>query len=177
MSNLNEDVIYLIIEQVQNDKKTLHLCLFVNKTWCEPTVPILWKNLWKRLINKEKENYCRQLDLDVILRIIDENIDEKSKILNVQDEILNLFINENTEFTHLYMPENFEHQIHNGVECCFSKIEFLSCSTAINNNILTKLVETCKSIKELKLVELENNNYEIVKLIKTQRKLTNIDLS
>ncbi|GBC04752.1 hypothetical protein RclHR1_05850001 [Rhizophagus clarus] len=216
MSNLNSDVLHLIFEQVQDDKKALYSCLLVNKIWCETTVPILWKNPWKCLINRENEklllgiiishlsnasrnkirehnllsdfhqklsfnyiSYCRHLDLDEILRIIDENIDKKSIMLSVQDEILNLFINEDMKFTHLYMRKNFEHQIHlfYGVERCFSEIEFLSCSTSINNNILTKLAEACKSIKELKLfIDLGNNNCRIVKLIEVQRRLFNIDL-
>ncbi|EXX71465.1 hypothetical protein RirG_078330 [Rhizophagus irregularis DAOM 197198w] len=33
-SKLNED----------HDKKSLYSCLFVNKTWCETVVPILWEN-------------------------------------------------------------------------------------------------------------------------------------
>jgi hypothetical protein len=47
MSNLNRDVLYLIIEQLQDDANTLCSCLLVNKTWCEIIIPILWKNLWK----------------------------------------------------------------------------------------------------------------------------------
>ncbi|GBB98586.1 hypothetical protein RclHR1_03270009 [Rhizophagus clarus] len=216
MSNLNRDILYLIYEQLQDNKKALYSCLLVNKTWCEMIIPILWKNPWEclkkeneimllrviishlsnvsrnkigehKILNKIYQNlsfnyisYCRHLNLDEIQRIINENIKEKSIILNVQNEILNLFINENTKFTHLYMCKNFDHQIHHfhGAERCFSEIEFLSCSTGMNDNILTKLTETCKLIKELKLCfELENNNYGIVKLIEAQRKLINIELN
>ncbi|GBB98894.1 hypothetical protein RclHR1_33550002 [Rhizophagus clarus] len=120
-------------------------------------------------------SYCKHLNLDEIQRIINENINKKSILL----EILNLFINENTRFTHLYMCKNFVHQIHlnHGAELCFSEIEFLSCSTGINDSVLTKLIESCNSIKELKLIiELENNNHGIIKLIEAQRKLFNIDI-
>ncbi|GBB89801.1 hypothetical protein RclHR1_01660020 [Rhizophagus clarus] len=184
MSELNRDVLYLIFEQLQDNKKILYSCLLVSKTWCETIIPILWKNPWECL-NKKKLSfnyisYCRHLNLDEILRIINENINEESIILNVQNEILTLFINENTKFTHLYICKILEHQIHlfHGVERCFSEIVFLSCSTGINNNTLTKLIETCKSIKELKLFfELKNNNCRIVKLIEAQRKLSNIVLT
>ncbi|GBC05478.1 hypothetical protein RclHR1_06240014 [Rhizophagus clarus] len=77
------------------------------------------------------------------------------------------------------MCKNFVHQIHlnHGAELCFSEIEFLSCSTGINDSVLTKLIESCNSIKELKLIiELENNNHGIIKLIEAQRKLFNIDI-
>jgi hypothetical protein len=225
MFNLNGDVLYLIFEQLQDDKKTLYSCLLVNKTWCDTTIPILWKNPWIILKNKNVElllstiishlssvsrkkigvpklltnpyqkppsnyycqkpsfnyiNYCRYLNLDEMRRIINKSIYDKDKNLMVQNEILNLFISENMKFTHLYVHKNFDHQIHiiHGAERCFSEIKFLSCSTDINDNILTKLTEACKSIKELHLiVRRENNNYGIVKLIKAQNKLFNIKIS
>ena len=52
MSNLNRDILYLIFEELQNDKKTFFSCIFVNKTWCETAIPILWRNPWKFLENK-----------------------------------------------------------------------------------------------------------------------------
>ncbi|GBC10554.1 hypothetical protein RclHR1_09710005 [Rhizophagus clarus] len=44
MVKLNIDVIHQILKEFQNDNETLYSCLFVNKTWCETTIPILWKN-------------------------------------------------------------------------------------------------------------------------------------
>src|SRR5688572_16188446 len=44
MSKLNEDVLFLILEELQDDRKSLYSCLLVNRTWCETAVPILWKN-------------------------------------------------------------------------------------------------------------------------------------
>jgi hypothetical protein len=49
MSKLNKDIIFLILKELQNDRGTLHSCLFVNKAWCEIIVPMLWKNPWKYL--------------------------------------------------------------------------------------------------------------------------------
>ncbi|RGB38707.1 hypothetical protein C1646_755414 [Rhizophagus diaphanus] len=49
MSELNRDVLYLIIKELQNDKKVLVSCLLVNKMFCETTIPILWENPWKVL--------------------------------------------------------------------------------------------------------------------------------
>src|SRR3954470_22372049 len=43
MLKLNKDVLFLILEEFQDDIKTLYSCLFVNRTWCQTTVPILWK--------------------------------------------------------------------------------------------------------------------------------------
>jgi hypothetical protein len=207
MSNLNRDVLYLIFEQLHDDKRTLFSCLLVNKVWCETIIPILWRNPWKSLKNENETlllnviishlsnvsrnkigkhsfltnsyqkplfdyiSYCRHLNLDEIGKII-------HKVLKV--EILNRFINENTKFTHFYMQHRFDYQIDlvHGSEHCFSGIEFLSCSTSINDNILAKLIEACKSIKELKLfIESESNDHGIIKLIEAQKSLFNIDLT
>src|SRR5438046_1302425 len=61
MSKLYGDVLYLILQELQDDKITLHSCLLVNKTWCEMVIPILWKNPWKNL---KREN--EKLLLNVI---------------------------------------------------------------------------------------------------------------
>jgi len=90
----------------------------------------------------------------------------------IQNEILNLFINNNTKFTHLYIPYQFDYQIHliPGAKNCFSELEFLSCNTSINDNIVSGLAEICISIKELELnITIENNNYGIAKLIETPK--------
>ena len=47
MLSINEDVLFLIIKELRNDRKSLHSCLLVDRTWCEITIPILWKNPWK----------------------------------------------------------------------------------------------------------------------------------
>ncbi|GBB93341.1 hypothetical protein RclHR1_02150028 [Rhizophagus clarus] len=43
MPELNNKLLSLILEELQNDGKSLYSCLLVNKTWCEIFVPILWK--------------------------------------------------------------------------------------------------------------------------------------
>src|SRR6266480_7472818 len=54
MPKLNKDIIFLILEELQNDRKSLYSCLMVNRTWCETTVPILWKNPLKFCPTKDK---------------------------------------------------------------------------------------------------------------------------
>ena len=53
MSKLNRDILYLIFEELQDDKMTFFSCILVNKTWCEITIPILWRNPWESLKNKK----------------------------------------------------------------------------------------------------------------------------
>ncbi|PKC08371.1 hypothetical protein RhiirA5_500021 [Rhizophagus irregularis] len=217
MSKLNRDIIYLILQELQDDKKSLYSCLSVNKTWCEMIIPILWNNPWKYL-NLKIENYkllfnviisylpnnfrnilnqkfnflkdsyqkplfnyinfCRHLNLNEIYKVL-YSLFEGYEISTIKNEILNLFINENTKFTHLYIPYQFDYQINliPGSEKCFSELKYLSCNVNISDNVLTGLVEICKSIKELELfIEIQNNNYGIVKLIETPKKLINVRL-
>ncbi|RGB26758.1 hypothetical protein C1646_820215 [Rhizophagus diaphanus] len=122
-------------------------------------------------------NFCKHLDLnnlnaiDRIIYTIDENF-------KIKFEIYDLFINENTKFTHLYIPQQSGIPIHLFPEAkrCFSEIKFLSCSTVINSNILVWLTETCKSINELEIiVEEHNNNYiHITKLIDSLKNLVTV---
>ncbi|GBC10179.1 hypothetical protein RclHR1_09400001 [Rhizophagus clarus] len=44
MSKLNNDILFLILEELSGDIKSLRSCLLVNKTWCEISVSILWRN-------------------------------------------------------------------------------------------------------------------------------------
>ncbi|GBB85831.1 hypothetical protein RclHR1_12280003 [Rhizophagus clarus] len=130
-------------------------------------------NLYKRPLF-DYISFCRHLNLNAIKRII---INSGKKI--ILNEIIHLFINENTKFTHLHIPQQFNYQIHliPGAERCFSEIEFLSCNTSINDNVLDGLIEMCKSIRELELyINIVNNNYKISKLIENPKKLLNVRL-
>ncbi|RGB31006.1 hypothetical protein C1646_764598 [Rhizophagus diaphanus] len=137
-------------------------------------------NIRSRSYNKILFNYitfCKHLNLSVIRMILNKIIENKSKIIIIMNEILKLFINEKTKFTHLYLPEKFDYQLNLIPEAknCLSEIEFLSCDTSINDKTLIGLMEICYSIKELELfMELENNNYGFTKLIKQQKKLLKI---
>ncbi|RIA81862.1 hypothetical protein C1645_836272 [Glomus cerebriforme] len=208
ISKLNEDILYLIFKPLQGHNATLHSYLLVNKTWCKIIIPILWRDPWSDLKDEKKElllnviishlseepiknldikiqrplfnyiTFCKHLNFGAIENIIDE-LDEKSKIPIIKNEIFNLFINEDTKFTHLYIPCQFDYQIHiiPGAKHCFSDLESISCSTNINDNILDGLIEICKPIKELKLfIERSNNNSGIAKLIKAIKRLSGFHL-
>jgi hypothetical protein len=123
-------------------------------------------------------NYCKHLNLRCLNNVINTFYEESS--LNIiKKEIFSLFINENTRLTHLYIPDQFDYQIHliPGAKLCFSELEFLSCYTYINDNVLNGLTEMCKTINGLELfIERENNNYKIVKLIEDIKELFNVRL-
>ncbi|GBC00140.1 hypothetical protein RclHR1_03760004 [Rhizophagus clarus] len=141
-------------------------------------------NILTNVYQKPSFNYisfCKYLNLEILNELISaiNNLKNTDLFLSVRKEIINLFINENTRITHLYVPCQFDYQLHlvSGAKNCFSELEFLSCSTYIKDDILFGLTEICKSIKELELfIEKDNNNYEIVKLIESSKKLFNVHL-
>jgi hypothetical protein len=218
MYKLNRDILYLIFDELQDDKETLISSLKVNKTWCETIIPILWKNPWKYLegnelllnviishLSDESRNnlstqkinfltntyqkpffnyisFCRHLnlnDLNELINDINERDDNDGVFSIFRKEIINLFINENTRITHLYIPCQFDYQIHAipGAKHCFSGLGFLSFNTCINDDVLIGLTELCNSVKELELfIEEEDNNYGVAKLIGSLKKLFSVRL-
>ncbi|PKY30751.1 hypothetical protein RhiirB3_447993 [Rhizophagus irregularis] len=216
MSQLSEDILYLVFKVMKDDKKTLYSCLLTNRTWCRIAVPILWKNPWnlkdsgwKQMLNviishlsNESRNtlknicidllpfltnpyqkplfdyisFCRHLDLVSIDYIILKFTNKESNSI-LTNEIINLFINGSRKFTHLYIPYNFNFQIHliPEVRSCLSEIEFLSCNANINDDIMAGLADICKSIKKLEFF-INDDNYGIIRLIEAQQNLFNLDL-
>src|SRR2546423_6069047 len=82
MSKLNKDVLFLIFKELQDDKNSLHSCLLVDKTWCEITIPILWKNPFKfRLTNNTK---------NVLFNVILLHLSKESKE-NLKNQEIDLF--------------------------------------------------------------------------------------
>src|ERR1700743_245559 len=41
------DCLNEIAENLEEDKSTLHSCLLVNRLWCEVSVRILWRDIWR----------------------------------------------------------------------------------------------------------------------------------
>ncbi|GES74536.1 hypothetical protein GLOIN_2v113493 [Rhizophagus clarus] len=99
----------------------------------------------------------------------------------IKAEIITLFINSNTKFTHLYIP-----RMHNCLiprtNHLFSGLVFLNCSTATDKDVLSLLKRICQSIKELDLtIEKSKNNPAgiagIVRLIEGQKKLIKVNFN
>src|SRR5688500_3189396 len=77
MSKLNKDILFLILVELKIDRKSLYSCLLVNRTWCETTVLILWKDPLKLCPSDNK-----RILLDVILLHLPE---ESRDILKNQE--------------------------------------------------------------------------------------------
>src|SRR5436190_1751422 len=80
MSKLNIDIIFLILKELQNDRKSLYSCLMVNRIWCETTVPILWENPYS----------TNDKSIIKLARVIFSYLSEESKEILKKQEI-NLF--------------------------------------------------------------------------------------
>ena len=61
-------------------------------------------------------NFWKYLDLSIIESMILSNNIEKSNVSIVRNEILKLFINRNTKFICLSIPENFYYQLHKATQ-------------------------------------------------------------
>jgi hypothetical protein len=161
---------------LKNEKEKSFLNTIISHLSDESKNNLNQNNLLEISYKKPLFNYisfCKHLNLNVIQSIINDNYD-KSEGLIVRNEILNHFINENTKFTHLYIPYKFDFQIHlvSGAKYSLSGIEFLSCSTRMYDDILSGLTGICTSIRELELtIKGKNSNHGIVKLIEAQKKL------
>src|SRR5205809_5154054 len=79
MPEPNKDVLFLILVELQNDRKSLYSCLLVNRTWCETTVPILWKNPLK---------ICPTYNKRKLFKVILLHLPEESR----ENQELDLFI-------------------------------------------------------------------------------------
>ena len=75
------------------------------------------------------------------------------KVSIIRNEIMRLFINRYTKFTHLYLNSYPYFQIHHipGAEHCFSELIFLQCdiSNDKNKNDLERLARISRSIETL----------------------------
>ncbi|CAG8742008.1 hypothetical protein GLOIN_2v1790183 [Rhizophagus irregularis DAOM 181602=DAOM 197198] len=115
------------------------------------------------------------IDITFNSRTIMKNIgDFKWNIM--RNEILNLLINRNSSYTHLYIHSEFDYQLYNnpGVKDCFLRLQHVSCGDNTKQHILEGLASICKSIKSLRIdivMTDKNSNPGLIKLIEAQNNL------
>ncbi|GBC31153.2 hypothetical protein GLOIN_2v1788894 [Rhizophagus irregularis DAOM 181602=DAOM 197198] len=121
-------------------------------------------------------SFWRHLNLERIERMFNAHIHFKE----IKNDLLNLFINNNTKFTHLYIYQQFNRQIHLIPESkqCFSDIKFLSCNASIDDYVLIGLIEINDESMESFCNILENsliNHSNTIKYFKlTKQPITKI---
>ncbi|RGB41462.1 hypothetical protein C1646_752140 [Rhizophagus diaphanus] len=60
MLKLNDDIFFLILQELINDRKPLYSCLSVNKLLCELVVSILWRDPYKYLRSRDIEERLKR---------------------------------------------------------------------------------------------------------------------
>ncbi|GES75181.1 hypothetical protein GLOIN_2v1866989 [Rhizophagus clarus] len=78
MVELNRDIIYLILKELQNDRKAFCSYLLVSKSWSEIFIPMLWKNPWK-YFEKGNEVFISRV---IISHLSDDSRDNLIQHLN-----------------------------------------------------------------------------------------------
>ncbi|RIA94117.1 hypothetical protein C1645_818498 [Glomus cerebriforme] len=73
MLKLNDDILYYIFQELNDDGNSLFTCLLVNKLWCELTVPILWRFPLK-YIQINNKNRTRLLFKIILLHLSEHSI-------------------------------------------------------------------------------------------------------
>ncbi|RGB43404.1 hypothetical protein C1646_749789 [Rhizophagus diaphanus] len=126
-------------------------------------------------------SFWKHLDLFFIECLISQGNIKESNIFIIKNEIMKLFINENTRFIHLCISQYFNYKVHSipGAEHCLSGLESFSCHSCVDQSILEGLSSICKSIKKLKFyVDFHNANinFGIIKLIEAQKNLNEVHL-
>src|SRR4051812_22020768 len=86
MLGVKKNVLFLILKELKDDRKSLYSCLLVKRIWCETTVPILWKILGRYTLTEN----AKIILFDVILSHLSK---ESRDILKIQG--INIF---NEEF-------------------------------------------------------------------------------
>src|SRR3954452_17779932 len=93
MSKLNKDCLMIVFEELEDEPKTLHSCLLVNKFWCETVVPILWRFLWKF------SHYNRRKLFNMIL----QDLSEETKVNLSNQGIGTIFTQQQKPFYYDYI--------------------------------------------------------------------------
>ncbi|RGB25761.1 hypothetical protein C1646_771317 [Rhizophagus diaphanus] len=129
-------------------------------------------------------NFWRHLDFDHLNCIIDRKLIRTfndSNMSIIRNEILKLFINRDTKFTHLSIYINYDYKLYpihqiSGTEHCFSELESFCYKGNNDQSILEGLARICKSIRKLvfEIICCPTDNSGFIKLIEVQKNLNDV---
>jgi hypothetical protein len=144
MSKLNEDIYFLILQELKNDRKSLYSCLSVNKLLCELVVSILWRDPYKYLRSRDvKENLKREISFK---RVIFSHLPESSRNLLISEGI-NIFPEQRQKLLFDYI----KYCQYICYDDCFHESFDLTDSQKIilNQEVIKVFISKCYSIKYL----------------------------
>src|SRR5688572_12753067 len=79
MAVLVDDCLLEIFEYLENDPRSLHFCVLVNRQWCQHAIPVLWRNPWKY-----RQGGCLKNLIDIYISTLPEKTQNKLS----RDEII-----------------------------------------------------------------------------------------
>ncbi|CAG8626819.1 5607_t:CDS:1 [Funneliformis caledonium] len=79
MAVLVDDCLLEIFEYLENDPRSLHFCVLVNRQWCQHAIPVLWRNPWKY-----RQGGCLKNLIDIYISTLPEKTQNKLSV----DEII-----------------------------------------------------------------------------------------
>jgi hypothetical protein len=87
-------------------------------------------------------SFCRYFYSNTFEIIIFNLIDNSEKHEILQNELLKIYISENTKFTYFGFFDQFDYQILDipGAKQCFSELRSIYCGVFMNNNVITELL-------------------------------------
>ncbi|PKY48267.1 hypothetical protein RhiirA4_463822 [Rhizophagus irregularis] len=86
MIQLPSDCLEEIFEHLEQDRNTLYSCLLVNRLWCESSVRILWRDIWK--FTNITNTILRQRISNKIFNILIKFLSNETKEKLLKNEIL-----------------------------------------------------------------------------------------
>ncbi|PKK62774.1 hypothetical protein RhiirC2_789866 [Rhizophagus irregularis] len=155
MSKLNRDIIFFILKELQNDNKSLHSCLLVNRTWCETTAPILWKDPITRY--DLTDNACNILFNKMLLHLSEESRN------NLKNQGIDLFVETYQQpiFNYISFWKHLdlfflEHHINHIME--FFKVKSKKKKSIIKNEVLELFINNDKKYISLSIPKYFNTH-------------------
>jgi hypothetical protein len=152
MLRFNEDVLFLIFEELKNDKKSLYLCLLVNRTWCVTAVQILWRNPWQITLFEKAEN--------ALFNVIFSHLSEESRDILKNQGMNNLFTEISYQrplFNYISFCRNLD--LYSLEKVIFSKMIEESNKPIIRNEILKLFIN--KNTKLIHISITHNFDYQL----------------
>jgi hypothetical protein len=147
----NEDVLFLIFEELKNDKKSLYSCILVNRIWCVTAVQILWRNPWK--ISLFRRN--------TLFNVIFSHLSEESRDILKNQRMDNLFTEISYQrplFNYISFCRNLD--LYSLERVIFSKKIEVSNKPIIRNEILKLFIN--KNTKLIHISITHNFDYQLL---------------
>ncbi|RGB41685.1 hypothetical protein C1646_810535 [Rhizophagus diaphanus] len=170
MTKLYEDVLILILEELQYDKKTLYSCLLVNRTWCEKTVSILWKFLGQYHTNSADNINS----LNTLFNVIIKHLSKESKdfLKNRGIELFKETDQKKPLFNYINFLKCLDLQLLERMLTCIKNVEDYKISI-IRNEILKLFINENK--KFISLTIPENFNYQLHRISGVEYCFSNLE--